>query len=147
MGYCHVYVMGKYQYFVEICTQLFDLTWNSCEKCNYRSLAGIEPAALRFRCRSLTSRATQASCRALTTSSCMGTAMYGKQDPSSAKALRRPTFAMPYPWFWDKNTTARNQRKKIIFKALWQEPNLRPCDSGAALWSIKWATEDSCGIA
>jgi hypothetical protein len=28
---------------------LLGLTRNSCEICNYRSLAGIEPAALRFR--------------------------------------------------------------------------------------------------
>ena len=27
---------------------------NSCEKCNFRSLAGIEPVALRFRCSALT---------------------------------------------------------------------------------------------
>jgi hypothetical protein len=28
---------------------LLDLPRNSCEKCNFRSLAGIEPAALRFK--------------------------------------------------------------------------------------------------
>ena len=52
---------------------LLDLTRNSCEKCNFRSLVGIEPAALRFRCSALTNWATEASCRALTTSSCIYT--------------------------------------------------------------------------
>jgi hypothetical protein len=35
---------------VEIYIQLSNLTRNRSEKCNFRSLAGIEPAALRFRC-------------------------------------------------------------------------------------------------
>jgi hypothetical protein len=42
------------RYFVcEFYTFQLDLTGNSCEKYNYRSLAGIEPAALRFRCSAL----------------------------------------------------------------------------------------------
>ena len=41
-------------YPVEIYIHLLDLIRNSCEKCNNRSLAGIEPAALRFRCSALT---------------------------------------------------------------------------------------------
>ena len=48
---------------------LLDLTRNSCEKCNLRSLAGIEPVALWFRCSAPTNWGTQASCQALTTSS------------------------------------------------------------------------------
>ena len=46
----------------------------SCEKCNYSrspSIAGIEPAALRFRCSSLTNWTTESSCRALATHACM----------------------------------------------------------------------------
>ena len=55
--------MEKYR--VEIYIHL-DLTRNSCEECNYRSLTGIEPAAMRFWYSVLTNRATEARCRALT---------------------------------------------------------------------------------
>ena len=58
---------------VGIYIHLLDLTKNRSEKCNFRSLAGIEPAALQFRCSALTNWATEASCRALTTSSCIYT--------------------------------------------------------------------------
>ena len=44
---------GNYR--VEIYMHLLVLTRNSREKCNCRSLAGIEPAALQFRCSALTS--------------------------------------------------------------------------------------------
>ena len=43
---------------VEIYIHLLDLTTNRSEKCNLSSLAGIEPAALRFRCSALTNWAT-----------------------------------------------------------------------------------------
>ena len=39
---------------VEIYIYLLYLTRNRSEKCNFMSLAGIEPAALRFQCSALT---------------------------------------------------------------------------------------------
>ena len=53
---------------MEIYIHLLDLTRNRSEKCNFRSVAGIEPAALRL-WRSALNRVTEASCPALTTSS------------------------------------------------------------------------------
>ena len=50
-----------------------DLARSSCKKCNYSSLAEIEPAALRFRCSTLTDWTTESSCRAVTSSSCIYT--------------------------------------------------------------------------
>ena len=47
---------------VEIYIHWLDLTGYSCKKCNFRSLARIEPAALRFRCSALTNWATEVSC-------------------------------------------------------------------------------------
>ena len=44
---------------------ILDLTRRRFEKCNCKSLVGIEPAALRFRCSALTNWATESSCRAL----------------------------------------------------------------------------------
>ena len=61
---------------VKIYIHLLDLTRNRSEKWNFRSLSGIEPAALRFRCSALNNWAvwaTETSCRALTTSSCIYT--------------------------------------------------------------------------
>ena len=54
-------------YWVEIYIHVLDLTRNSLEKCNYRSITGIEPAIPR--CSALTNWATDGSCWALTTSS------------------------------------------------------------------------------
>ena len=65
-------VNGNYR--VEIYIYLLDLTRNSCEKFIYRSLAGIELAALWFWYwwySALTNWATDTSCQALTTSSCI----------------------------------------------------------------------------
>ena len=53
---------------------LLNLTTNCCEKCNYRSVAGIEPAGLRLRSSALqhaTELHADASCQVLTTSSCI----------------------------------------------------------------------------